>query len=114
MRILKFLLQKEFRQIFRDAAIIRIIFMMPAIQLIVLPLAANYEVKDIRMTVVDHDHSDYSLRLINKITSSGYFHLRQYTSSFTSARQDIENDEADLILEIPASFGRDLVKENKA
>jgi len=29
MRTLKFLLQKEFRQIFRDPSILRIIFIMP-------------------------------------------------------------------------------------
>ncbi len=63
MRTLKFLLQKEFRQIFRDPAILRIIFMMPAIQLLILPWAADYEVKNINLTLVDHDHSTYSQQL---------------------------------------------------
>ena len=114
MRALKFLLQKEFRQIFRDPAIIRIIFMMPAIQLIVLPLAADYEIKNISIAVVDHDHSDYSRQLINKITASGYFHLQQYTASYKEALYDIEKDKADLVLEISASFEKNLVKENEA
>ena len=39
MRTLKFLLcKREFRQIFRDPAILRIIFIMPVIQLLVLPM----------------------------------------------------------------------------
>ena len=76
MRTLKFLLQKEFRQIFRDPAILRVIFLMPAIQLLVLPWAADYEVKNINLAVVDNDHSDYSQKLISKITASGYFRLR--------------------------------------
>ena len=50
MRTLKFLLQKEFRQIFRDPAILRIIFMMPVIQLLILPWAADYEVKNIKLS----------------------------------------------------------------
>ena len=53
MRTLKFLLQKEFRQIFRDPAIIRLIFIMPIIQLAVLPWAADYEIKNIKLSVVD-------------------------------------------------------------
>jgi ABC-2 type transport system permease protein len=114
MRVLKFLLQKEFRQIFRDPAIIRIIFIMPAIQLIILPLAADYEIKNISITVVDHDHSDYARRLINKVTASGYFHLQQYTASYHEALYDIEKDKADLILEIPVSFEKNLIKENEA
>ena len=114
MRALRFLLQKEFRQIFRDPAIIRIIFMVPAIQLIILPLAADYEIKNISITVVDHDHSEYSRQLINKITASGYFHLEQYTASYKEALHDVEKDKADLILEVPASFEKSLIKEDEA
>jgi ABC-2 type transport system permease protein len=114
MRTLKFLLQKEFRQVFRDPSILRIIFIMPMIQLLVLPWAADYEVKDIKLSVVDNDHSDYSRQLISKITSSGYFHLVDYDDSYKNAMHDIETDKADLILEIPASFEKDLVKEDEA
>jgi ABC-2 type transport system permease protein len=114
MRTLKFLLQKEFRQILRVIAIIRIIFMMPAVQLIILPLAADYEIKNVNITVVDHDHSDYSRQLINKITASGYFQLQQYTASYGEALYAVEKDKADLVLEIPASFEKNLVKENEA
>lgn len=114
MRTLRFLLQKEFRQIFRDAAIIRIIFMMPAVQLILLPLAADYEVKNIQMTVIDLDHSDYSQKLTNKITSSGYFKLSQYTGSYNAALKNIEKDQSDLILQIPAKFEKNLVRENES
>jgi drug efflux transport system permease protein len=112
MRTLKFLLQKEFRQIFRDKSILRVIFMMPSIQLLVLPWAADYEVKNINLAVVDHDHSDYAQRLISKITASGYFKLDKYTASYKKAMHEIEDDNADIILEIPASFEKDLVKES--
>lgn len=111
MRTLKFLLQKEFRQIFRDPAILRIIFMMPSIQLLILPWAADYEVKNINLAVVDHDHGTYAQQLISKIASSGYFQLDQYTASYASALHEIERDNADIILEIPASFEKDFVKE---
>ena len=114
MRTLKFLLQKEFRQIFRDPAIIRIIFVMPMIQLLVLPWAADYEVKNIHISVVDHDHSDYSRQLVSKLTASGYFQLENYSGSFNNAMQSVERDAADLILEIPASFEKTLVKEDEA
>lgn len=114
MRTLKFLLQKEFRQIFRDPSIIRLIFIMPVIQLIVLPWAADYEVKKIRLGVVDHDHSGYSAKLISKITSSGYFMLNDHSASFNQSFAEIEKDHSDLILEIPAAFEKDLVKEGEA
>jgi len=114
MRTLKFLLQKEFRQIFRDKSILRVIFMMPAIQLLILPWAADYEVKNINLAVVDNDRSDYAQKLISKITASGYFKLDKYTASYKDAFTEIENNNADIILEIPASFEKDLVKESSS
>ena len=112
MRTLKFLLQKEFRQIFRDPSILRIIFIMPAIQLLLLPWAADYEIKNIRLSVVDHDHSAYSRNLISRITSSGYFQLHDYTSSYKEALKDVELKDVDIILEIPVGFEKTLVKED--
>src|SRR6476660_1211762 len=112
MRTLRFLLQKEFRQVFRDPSILRIIFVVPVIQLLVLPWAADYEVKNIKLCVVDHDHSDYSRQFISKVTASGYFLLDQYTASYAIATAEIEKDKADIIIQIPPHFEKDLVKEN--
>ena len=114
MRTLRILLEKEFRQIFRDPAIIRLIFLMPAIQLLILPLAADYEVRNVKIAVVDQDRSSYSRQLTNKISASSYFDLTYYGSSYDEALYEIEKDEADVVLQIPASFEKDLVKEDKA
>lgn len=112
MSVMRFLLQKEFRQIFRDPSILRLIFIMPVIQLVFLPFAADYEIRNIKLALVDHDHSDYSRSLINKVSASGYFILTDYAGSYNQSVQTIETDRADIILEIPASFEKNLVKEN--
>jgi ABC-2 type transport system permease protein len=78
-----------------------------------MPLAADYEIKNINISVVDHDHSSYSRQLVNKIGASGYFILQDYGDSFSSAFQQFERDEADLILEIPQGFERNLLRENQ-
>ena len=113
MRTIKFLLQKEFRQIFRNKAIVIIILAVPIVQLLILPLAANYEVKNINLSVVDNYHSDYSQKLVSKITSSGYFRLTGFNTSFKNAFKLIESDKADLILEIPHGFEQNLIKEKE-
>lgn len=112
MRTIRFLLQKEFRQIFRNRSILIMVIVMPVMQLIILPIAANYEVKNINIAVIDNDHSTYSAQLLTKITSSGYFKLSGYNSSFKQAFKLIEDDQADLVLEIPHGFERNLVREN--
>jgi ABC-2 type transport system permease protein len=114
MRTLGFLLQKEFRQIFRNKIILAMMVAMPVIQLLILPLAANYEVKNINLVVVDHDHSTWSHQLVSSITSSGYFRLISYNESFKNSMKFIESDDADLILEIPDGFERNIVRESNA
>jgi len=111
MRTLRLLLEKEFKQIFRDKGLLPVIFIMPLIQLLILPLAANFDIKNLNIAVVDHDHSSYSRQLIAKIESSGYFHTVAYDPSFTSAMQYIENEKADFILDIPAHFEENIIKE---
>lgn len=114
MRALKFLLQKEFRQVFRDKSILRIILVMPVIQLLILPWAADYEIKNIELAVVDQDRSEYSRQLINKITSSGYFILTDYSTSYKASLEKVERNKADLILQIPDNFEKALIKESEA
>jgi len=111
VKVLGFLLQKEFRQIFRDKTILAMMFAMPIIQLIIMPLAANFEVKNVNLVYVDHDHSSLSQKLVHKIASSGYFKLVATPSSYGSAMTFIEEGDADLVLEIPAGFEKNLVRE---
>jgi hypothetical protein len=114
MRALLILLEKEFRQIFRNPAILRMIFMMPTVQLLIMPMAADYEVKNVKICVVDYDHSSYSQKLVNKITATDYFTLVDYTDSYEKALNYVEHDEADLVLQIPVQFEKQLVREDKA
>ena len=114
MRILSFLLQKEFKQIFRNRSILGMIIGMPIIQLLVMPLAADYEIKNINLSIVDHDHSTYSKELIDKIVASGYFKLNDYSTSFNASFEEFQTDHSDLVLEIPQHFEKALIVENNA
>jgi len=113
MKVLGFILQKEFRQIFRDKTIIAMMFAVPTIQLLILPLAANFEVKNINVAFVDQDHSSYSQKLVNKIASSGYFRIVDNSVSYGEALKMIEKNEADIVLQIPAGFERNLMREGR-
>ena len=113
MKVLGFILQKEFRQIFRDKMILAMMFAMPTIQLIIFPFAANFEVKNINVAYVDHDHSSYSQKLIQKIASSGYFQIVDAPLSYKEGLKLIEDGDADLVLEIPTGFERNLVREGR-
>ena len=110
--ILKVLLRKEFRQIFRNKAILVISLVAPIMQFLILPLAANFEIKNVNLVVVDHDHSSRSREMLERIFSSGYFQLQYYGNSYTEAYAMVEQDKADVMLEIPAQFEKEIVREN--
>jgi ABC-2 type transport system permease protein len=113
MRTLKVLIKKEFKQIFRNKAILAISIVVPILQFLILPLAANFEIKNINLTVVDNDRSELSAEMISRVTGSGYFRLINYSSSYKNAYALIESDQADLILEIPQNFERNLIREQQ-
>lgn len=111
--VLRAILKKEFKQIFRDKAILRVIFMVPVIQLLILPFAADFEIKNINVSVIDHDHSSYSRALIQKLEYSNYFNLVGYSDSYKKSLKQIEQETADLIIEIPQKFEKDLIRESE-
>lgn len=109
MKQLKYLLVKEFLQIRRDTFMLRLIILMPIIQLALLPWAATFEQKNISLSIIDYDKSTCSRNLIEKITSTGYFQLLDYTSSYEKGLEDLSSNEADILLQIPYHFENDLV-----
>ncbi|MCD8309955.1 MAG: ABC transporter permease, partial [Prevotellaceae bacterium] len=78
------------------------------------PWAANQEVKDIRLGLVDYDHSTLSERLGRKVTASGYFKLAAVSGSYDEAMEGVASGDVDIILEIPQGFEKQLVDEGGA
>jgi ABC-2 type transport system permease protein len=110
MKTLKFLIEKEFKQMFRNPLIPRMIVMYPIMVILVFPWAVSFEIKNIRIDVVDHSKSTYSKRLTDKIEASQYFILNDTPPDYRTAMLNMEHGETDMILEIPASFDTDVVK----
>jgi ABC-2 type transport system permease protein len=113
--MLKYIIEKEFKLIVRNKVLPVIIFVMPVVFLLVLPFAADFEIKNIRLAVIDNDHSTYSKRFVEKVGSSGYYIIVANESSYSAATtHQIESGKADAILEIPKHFERDVVKKRIA
>ncbi|MDR0412215.1 MAG: ABC transporter permease [Dysgonamonadaceae bacterium] len=112
--MIKYLIQKEFKQIRRNVFVPRLIVALPVMVLLVFPWAANQEITHIRVDMVDHDRSPVSRRLAEKIAASAYFDLEGFPESYENALDDVERASADLVLEIPPRFERDLVTSGTA
>ena len=114
MRTILFLLQKEFLQIFRNKAMLPVLFVVPFVQLIILVNAATYEIKNIKISIVDMDQSSTSRHLIEKFKASPFFKTTDYTFSIDKAEDDLKANKADLVLRIPVNFEKYLVRDKKA
>jgi len=114
MRIVWFLLEKEVRQLRRNRSLLMLLLVAPIAQLVLLSFAANYEIKNLNLAVVDQDHSPAARRLLDQFQYTSYFRLVQTRPSSRAAEQDLLDGRADLVLVIPADFERDLVRGGQA
>ena len=111
-RILKALLRKEIRLMRRNPLIPKIIIAMPLMVILVLPLVANLDVKNVGVAVVDNDHSQLSRRMTADISASEFLTVRSVVGTHEEAMGAVEKGEADVILTIPFHYSRDVSEGN--
>jgi ABC-2 type transport system permease protein len=114
MRTLKFLLQKEFLQIFRNRAMLPIIFVLPIVQLVILTYAADFELKNITYVVLDQDKSQTSTRLLHQFEASPFFKFQGAKVNFKDGMSALDENQATLLIRIPPHFEHDLAKDKTA
>lgn len=105
--MIKFLIEKEFKQLLRNSFLPKLVFIFPCMIMLLMPWAANMEIKNINLNVIDNDHSAVSRRLVDKIGSSNYFRMTGIPSSYHQGLRAVEEGTADIVLEIPRHFEKD-------
>lgn len=109
--MIRYLIEKEFKQLVRNPFLPKLILIFPCMMMLLMPWAANLEVKDIRLAVVDADHSQLSRRLLEKVSSSvDYFRTVAFPGTWNEALRCVESGQADAILEIPRGFERQCMR----
>lgn len=108
---LKFLLEKEFKQLMRNKIMLVLTVVFPLMVILVMPWAATMDIKNIRVTVVDSDRSPLSGQFIEKLGNSTYFRLVGTSYNYAEGIDAVEVGTADMVLEIPAGFEVDFVNE---
>jgi len=105
---LKYLIQKEFTQIRRNAFLPKLIVVFPIMIMCVMPWVMNMEVKNIKITVVDNDRSSLSQQLVHSIEASNYFIFKGQQPTYRAALQEVEKSRADVVVVIPQDYSRDM------
>ena len=104
MRALRALVKKEFRQVFRDPVMLRLIFVAPILQIILLGYAVNFDVKEIRTALYDHDRSRLSREFVRSFSVGDYFILERTEVPLTDVEQGFKENRYSAALVIPEDF----------
>jgi len=107
MRTILYLIRKEFLQIFRDRFIGRAVFAVPVVQMLLLVPAVTFEIKNVKLCIIDRDMTAESRELVSKLEGSTFFKVRFSTFSENEANDLLHRGKCDLILQIPSGFGKE-------
>jgi len=108
MRALLGLIRKEFIQVFRDSNMLRIIFLIPLVQLLLMGYVVNTEVKLIDLDVYDFDQSPQSREFVEAAGAGDYFLTQAATGSVLDQDRRFQLGKADMALVIPHDFSEKL------
>ena len=102
------MMQKEFRQIFRDRPMMAIIFIVPLVQLLILAFAITTDVKHIKMSVLDYDKSAISREIIRAFSQTERFDIVEFSDDFRHIDHQMRAWRTQMALVIPTNFSKDL------
>jgi ABC-2 type transport system permease protein len=112
MRTILYLIRKEFLQIFRDKFIGKAIFGVPIVQMLLLVPAVTFEIRNVKLCIIDRDMTTESRELVNQLEGSTFFKVRFSTFSEQEANNLLHRGKCDLVLQIPSGFGKETGKGN--
>ncbi len=114
MKTLFYVIQKEFIQVRRNKTMLRMIIMIPLLQMLVLVFAATYDLKNVNIFLVDKDLSATSRELAAKLDASPFFTINNTSFNPDDGEKELLKNRDHMVLVIPQNFERDLMRDDKA
>jgi ABC-2 type transport system permease protein len=114
IRTILALMRKEFLQVMRDISMLRLIFLAPIIQILLLGYVASTDVKLIYTAVYDYDRSDMSRDFVRSLSAGDYFvpHTSEYP--LLEAEKGFRENKYNVALIIPHDFSQKLNQSQTA
>ncbi len=111
MRRVLHMVRKELIQVFRDVNMLRVIFVVPMIQLFVLGYAITTDVKNLKILVCDRDNSSISRGLVDRFSYTEYFIVDREACAGGNVEKRLFDGDAVLALVIPGDFAHDMDRQ---
>ena len=104
MSAFRYLIIKEMKQFNSNRFMPVVLVLLPVVLMLFVPLLANMEIRNVRLTIVDHDRSGTSARLVDRISRSDYFRSAGSCDTYSRAMDMMGMGRTDIIMEIPAGM----------
>lgn len=111
---IKPIIAKEFRQILRDKRSLTILLIFPAVLVLFIGYALNFDVKHISLAVFDQDRSAQSREFIRSFTNTEYFDLNHTVTSHREVDRLLDGGDALMVIVIPVDFSQRLLSGRDA
>ena len=102
------LMNKEFHQVLRDRTMLRLIFVAPLLQLLILGYTASTDVKLIYTAFYDYDRSELSREYVRSFTVGDYFVQRTSDIPLGEAVKGFKENKFNVVMVIPVDFSRNI------
>ena len=112
-RRIRLLVWKEFTQLRRDKSMLPILFIMPIVMLLMFGYVVGSDIKDLKLAVLDNDHSIQSERVVDALVSSSYFTVAARPQTEAQLKQVMDGSQAIIAIDIPKGLSDD-VREHRS
>ena len=107
--VIRAYLLKEFKDLVRSK-MIYLVYILPSMILLLFGYGIHLEVTHARTIILDNDNSKLSLELINTLEHTKYFDTKLLHISENEALREIKKAQADVVIIIPSSFQKKVLK----
>lgn len=108
------MVRKEFVQMRRDPATLRLVLLVPLMQMLIFGYAIRTDVRNLPTVAFDQSRTQESRALVQRLTATGNFVLREQAKSYEDAAHAVDAGRARAAFVIPESYARDLKRGRPA
>jgi hypothetical protein len=106
--------RRETMELLRDPIRLSFAFLGPLLLMLAFGFGISFDVENLKFAAYDQDNSMESRQLIEAFSSSRYFDEQPPIRSAEELDRRLRSGELQLVIEVPPSFGRDLMAARKA
>jgi ribosome-dependent ATPase len=102
--------RRETVELLRDPIRLAFALVGPIILMLAFGYGISFDIENLQMAAFDQDNTPQSRQLLDGFSGSHYFSVQPPIKSATEAERRLRSGNTQIVVEVPAGFGRDLLR----